>query len=169
MARGGNFVQGKFRPSNPRKYMGDVNNIVYRSSWELQFCRWCDDTPEIVSWNSEELVIPYRSMVDNRMHRYFTDAVVIVQTPQGLRKKIIEIKPFKETQKPKQGKNQKDASFEEDVRTYLVNQSKWAAAREYAQNNNSEFIIITEKQLFPQNHSLKPYRNPKKVAAGRLT
>lgn len=167
--RGTGFVQGKFRPNNPHKVIGDVNNMVYRSSWELVFCRWCDDTDAVVKWGVEELIIPYTSAVDGKKHRYFTDAIIVVQTPTGLRKKIIEIKPYAETQKPKQGKNQKDASFAEDCRTWLTNQSKWAAAREHAAKIDADFMILTERDLFPSNHSVKPYRNPKKVAKGRLT
>lgn len=160
--RGSNFVQGKYRPVNPHKYIGDVNNIVYRSSWELAAFRWFDDTPEILKWGSEELIIPYISQVDGRKHRYFTDAILFVKTPTGIRKKIIEIKPYSQTKKPTRGKNQKDASWAEDVRTWLTNESKWVAARAYADANDADFVILTEREIFPNQHSLKRYQQPKK-------
>ena len=28
--------KGKFKPDNPSKYMGDVDNIVYCSGWEMR-------------------------------------------------------------------------------------------------------------------------------------
>ena len=53
--------QGKYRPSFPRKYKGDPTNIIYRSSWEYKFMKWCDITPSIEEWGSEEIIIPYIS------------------------------------------------------------------------------------------------------------
>ena len=37
-----------FRPHNPRKYKGDVRNIICRSSWENKFCSWCDLNENII-------------------------------------------------------------------------------------------------------------------------
>ena len=31
-----------YRPSFPKKYKGNPNNIICRSSWETKFCGWCD-------------------------------------------------------------------------------------------------------------------------------
>ena len=31
------YLQGKYIVRNKKKYMGDHNNVVYRSSWELNF------------------------------------------------------------------------------------------------------------------------------------
>lgn len=151
----GNFIQGKFHPINPQKYKGSLDRIIFRSGWEAQFFRWCDENENIVYWNSEELVIKYVSKVDGKTHRYFTDACLWVNTPNGIRKKIIEIKPFKQTQPPKKGKNQKEESYKQSVITYITNQSKWEAAREYAAKNDADFVIITEKNLFPQNKPVK--------------
>ena len=68
-----NYVQGKYTPRYPHKYTGDVNTIIYRSSYELQFMHYCDNTPYILHWSSEEVVIPYIKPTDNRTHRYFID------------------------------------------------------------------------------------------------
>ena len=51
--------QGLFKPKNPQKYVGDPNKIVYRSSWECKVMSWLDKTPEILTWASEELIVPY--------------------------------------------------------------------------------------------------------------
>jgi hypothetical protein len=68
--------KGFFKPKNPDKYMGNPTNIIYRSSWELKLMIRLDEDPSIISWGSEEVVIPYRSPIDNRIHRYFVDFIV---------------------------------------------------------------------------------------------
>ena len=65
--------QGRFKPRNPGKYKGDPSNIIYRSSWEKKFMLWCDCNLNVLEWGSEEIVIPYRSPLDRRVHRYFPD------------------------------------------------------------------------------------------------
>jgi len=53
-----------------------------------------DKDPSIVEWSSEEHVIPYRSPIDNRMHRYFVDFYIKKKMPDGkTRVALIEIKP----------------------------------------------------------------------------
>lgn len=160
--RGSNYVQGKFHPQNPNKYRGDISQVIYRSSWELAMFRWADQEETILAWSSEETVIPYISAVDGKKHRYFLDMTLWVKTPRGVEKKFVEIKPEEQTKKPVKRATEKDQAFAERVRTYLTNISKWTAAKEYAQANGGDFIVITEKQLFPSNHSLKRYRQPKK-------
>ena len=36
------YHQGTYKVKDPNKYVGDPNNIVFRSSWELKFMNWCD-------------------------------------------------------------------------------------------------------------------------------
>ena len=60
------YLQGKYKPSNPEKYKGDVNNIIYRSSWERKFLYYCDTNENILEYSSQEVIIPYKSPVDNR-------------------------------------------------------------------------------------------------------
>lgn len=66
-------IKSKYKPSYPRKYKGNPNNIICRSSWERKFCKWCDLNENIIEWGSEEFWIPYLSPVDRRVHRYFPD------------------------------------------------------------------------------------------------
>ena len=134
--------QGKYRPSFPRKYRGDVRNIVYRSSWEYKFMKWCDITATVTEWGSEEIVIPYISPVDGKRHRYFPDFYVKV----GKKKYIVEVKPFRQTLEPKTQKRVTKRYINEVV-TYSVNQAKWKAAREFCKDNSLEFMLITEKEL----------------------
>ena len=94
-------LKGKYIPVNIAKYRGDYRNIIYRSSWELKFMKYCDMSPSIMEWGSEEIVIPYRSPLDGRVHRYFPDFYVKCRTTIGTTAKyVIEVKPAKQTEPP---------------------------------------------------------------------
>ena len=139
--------QGIFRPKNPKKYIGDSNNIVYRSSWECRVMNWFDQNDDIVSWASEELIVPYKSPIDNRFHRYFPDFIVKVKTRDGTMKTLmIEVKPKKQTIPP-EPKKRVTKQYVTEVTTYGVNQAKWKAAHEYCLDRGWEFKIMTEEHL----------------------
>ena len=139
--------QGIFRPKNPKKYIGDSNNIVYRSSWECRVMNWFDQNDDIISWASEELIVPYKSPVDNRFHRYFPDFIVKVKTRTGTVKTLmIEVKPKKQTVPPEPRKRI-TKQYITEVTTYGVNQAKWKAAQEYCLDRGWEFKIMTEEHL----------------------
>jgi len=137
--------QGKFKPRNPDKYKGDPSNIVYRSSWELTAMLRFDQDPNVIWWQSEETVIPYRSPIDGRIHRYFVDFTVKTKDKVML----IEVKPKSQTMPPilKEGKSPKTKRYINEVCTWGVNDAKWKAAREYCKDRNYEFIILTEDNL----------------------
>ena len=138
---------GQFKPSNPQKYVGDYKNIIYRSSWEARVMHWLDRNPSIVSWASEEVVIPYVSPVDGRWHRYFPDFVVKVKGKNGtLKTMMLEVKPKKQTKEPEQQKRV-TKKYITEVATWGVNQAKWKAATEYCLDRNWEFKLITEDDL----------------------
>ena len=59
--------KSRYYPSYPKKYKGNPNNIICRSSWERKFCRYCDLNEQVLEWGSEEFYIPYISPVDNRV------------------------------------------------------------------------------------------------------
>jgi len=139
--------QGIFRPKNPKKYIGNSNNIVYRSSWECRVMNWFDQNEDIISWASEELIVPYKSPVDNRFHRYFPDFIVKVKTRDGTMKTLmIEVKPKKQTIPPEPRKRV-TKQYVTEVTTYGVNQAKWKAAQEYCLDRGWEFKIMTEEHL----------------------
>lgn len=142
--------KGKFRPTYPEKYTGDHTNIVYRSSWELQFMRWCDHNSKVVQWSSEETIIPYRSPLDNRIHRYFPDFLVKIRDDkEQLVDWLVEVKPKHQTQPPKKklSKGKPSKRYVQEVQTYVVNQAKFEAAREYCDNKGMKFMILTEDYL----------------------
>ena len=51
--------KGKFTPDNPSTYMGDVDNIIYRSGWERRAMKYFDVNPGVLKWASEEVAKPY--------------------------------------------------------------------------------------------------------------
>lgn len=153
MAR--SYHQGRYVPVNPEKYVGNRNDIVYRSSWEKRFFVWADLNPSVVKWNSEEVVIPYICATDNRMHRYYVDAFIMIRTAEGkIAKLLVEIKPEAQTVAPKfPGKQTR--RFLTEMSTYMKNQSKWEAAKKWANDRGMDFIVITERHLGIKNGNTK--------------
>lgn len=138
---------GRFTPSNPQKYIGDYNNIIYRSSWECKVMNWLDKNPDIISWASEELIIPYKSPVDGQWHRYFPDFLVKMRTRDGrLKTMLLEVKPKKQSVPPEPRKRVTKQYIQEVV-TYGINQAKWAAATEFCLDRGWEFKVLTEDHL----------------------
>jgi hypothetical protein len=138
---------GRFTPKNPKKYIGDSKNIIYRSSWECKVMSWLDLNDDIVSWASEELIIPYVSPIDNRVHRYFPDFLVKVRTKTGIMKTLLlEVKPKKQTMEPEPRKRM-TKQYLNEITTYGVNQAKWKAANEFCLDRGWEFKILTEEHL----------------------
>ena len=135
--------KGLYRPSNPKKYVGDVTRIVYRSLLERKFMLYCDRNPDITYWASEELAIRYYNPLDKKYHSYYPD--FIVKTSKG-KKFLIEIKPSRQTKPPKTPKK-KTRAFMRDSFEFIKNQAKWRAATSYAEDNGAVFKIITEKEL----------------------
>ena len=139
--------KGRYSPSYPRKYKGNPSNIIYRSLWERKFMVYCDLNENILEWGSEEIVIPYRSPIDNRVHRYFPDFYVKLKETTGKTKKyIIEVKPKKQTKPPAKPKRQTKGYLRE-VYEYARNQAKWEAAVDYCKDRLYEFKIMTEDEL----------------------
>ena len=139
--------KGKYYPSYPRKYKGDPTNIIYRSLWERKFMVYCDKNQNILEWASEEIAIPYRSPIDNRVHRYFPDFYMKVKEFNGkIKRYVIEVKPAKQTKPPAKPKKQTKGYIREAYE-YAKNQAKWKMAREFCADRQWEFKVVTEKEL----------------------
>jgi hypothetical protein len=150
------YYQGKFKPKNPQKYLGDSDNISYRSSWELTTFMWLDSNPGVVQWASEELVIPYtldREIIeehigpdfksDGKPHRYYIDLQITFKNGTKL---LVEIKPHTQTIPPKPRKR-KTRKYLVELLTYVQNQSKWKTASKWASENGWQFEVWTEHKL----------------------
>jgi len=141
---------GKFKPKNYKKYRGDPTKIFYRSLWERRFMVYCDNNEKIIEWGSEEVIIPYRSPLDKKVHRYFPDFYIkYINKDKQVVREIIEVKPKKQLNPPKEPKRRTQRYLNE-VTTYIVNQAKFKAAQEYCDDRKLGFRILTEDHLVPK-------------------
>jgi hypothetical protein len=143
------YKQGVLRLKNPSKYAGDPTKVIYRSSWEKKFQQWLDSSKRVLRWGSEEIAIPYFNPVDKETHRYFPDFFVELLLDGQRKRYIIEIKPHSECLQPKRPRSITEGYLRK-LNTYVVNQSKWVAASEFAGRNGMEFKVFTERDLFFQ-------------------
>lgn len=130
-----------FKPKNIKKYIGDYNKIICRSLWERRVCKFLDENNSIINWSSEELIIPYISPIDKKVHNYYPDFLVKFNDGQNVKTWLIEIKPAKQTIL------KENASKKEKI-TWLINNAKWSSAQNYCKKHNMEFKILTEKEIF---------------------
>ena len=140
---------GKYIPSNPKKYRGNYNQIIYRSLWERKLMVYCDNNEKVLEWGSEEVVIPYVSPWDNRIHRYFSDFYMKVRQANGsIKKFIIEVKPKSQTMPPLVKRGGKPTKkYLREVRTWGVNEAKWKSADAFCKDRGWDFKIMTEDNL----------------------
>lgn len=137
-----NTMRGRFAPKNPQKYVGNVGNILFRSSWELTFFKWLDNNPSVLRWGSEELAIQYINPFDKKIHRYYPDIIILYKHADGtVRKEIVEIKPYAQTVlTPRASPRDKEA--------IILNEAKWKAATIWAESQGAKFRVVTEKSMF---------------------
>ena len=141
-------LQGRYRPNNPEKYKGNVSNILYRSSWEHTFMKWCDASPHVHQWMSEERAIWYFDPITKKKRRYFPDFIVKYQGNDGIiKEEVIEIKPARQVAGPNPTPKRKTKAWAKSVETYVTNMAKWKAAAEWASDRGMSFRLITEKEL----------------------
>jgi len=138
------YRQGIFTPVNKGKFIG--TNATYRSGLELKFMRFCDNNANVLKWSSEQIIIPYVSPLDGKVHRYFVDNFVVIKEGETVKRYLIEIKPSSQTHPPTTKYKKKEHLLYES-RAWLINSSKWVQARIWAKKHDMEFIIITEKDL----------------------
>ena len=142
-------MKGRFKPKNPAKYKGDPTNIIYRSSYELKLFRYLDIHHSVQWWQSEEVVIPYRSPITGRVHRYFPDVTLKRTDGQVI---LIEVKPKYQTVPPDRSKmatptGKIKKAYINEVAEWGKNQAKWKAAEEYCADRGWKFQIMTEQEL----------------------
>ena len=78
----GKFFQGYYTPVNKAKYIGD-KLPVFRSSWEHTVMIMFDNNPNIISWASEPLKIPYRNPFTGKQTVYVPDFLVLARDDGG--------------------------------------------------------------------------------------
>lgn len=162
-------LQGYFKPSNKEKYIGELADIIYRSSWELSFMQWCDRSPSVLRWSSEPISVPYLDPVSNlneckrlnlnpnspinwKKRNYHVDFWVEVDKGDSITEKwFIEIKPADKLIKPtppvSNAPLKEVRRFNLAAKEFLINEAKWKSMNEFAKKNNVKFFIFTEKTL----------------------
>jgi hypothetical protein len=160
--------QGYYKPEHPEKYVGDINLIIYRSSWELAFCKYCDYSPSIKRWSAEPISVPYYNRVSNleenqklgldpnnpvnwKIKKYNIDFWIEQEVNNKLQKIFVEIKPKDKLKKPippdKNAPLKEQKQFVIKAKEYIVNEAKFAAIKAWAEKNNSLFYVFTEDTL----------------------
>ena len=136
------YANGLFTPKYPEKYLGK-GSIKYRSGWEFQFMKMCDEHPAILQWASESIRIPYRNPLTGKQTIYVPDFFVVFSDKTGKQNvELIEVKPSNQTHKEKVGKSQYNQA------QWVVNQAKWEAARNWCKQQGIKFRIVTENELY---------------------
>lgn len=149
MRRGSSkFSQGVYTPRNPNKYVGK-GQIIYRSSWENQFCIFLDSNDSILEWASEALRIPYRHPLTGKQTTYVPDFLIRYRNANNqVITELIEIKPHGQSVL-KEGMNQNQRA------TIAVNMAKWEMARKWCHRQGIKFRVITELDIFAQSGKKK--------------
>lgn len=137
------FLQGRYFPRHPEKFEGDLQNIIFRSSWELMCLEFFDNNVMITKVLSEEIVIPYFNPIKRRPARYYPDFYIeaIDATTKSKTKYLIEVKPI--NQVVEQRKENTYAKL-----TRVVNMAKWEAASKWCKERGVKFQFLTEKQIY---------------------
>jgi hypothetical protein len=165
----GQTLQDYYKVQNPQKYIGEASLVIYRSSWELSFCRWCDFSPSILRWSSEPIRIPYYDRVSKleeckrlgldpnnpknwTVKYYNTDFWIEVDKGEGVvQKMFVEIKPSFKLKRPippsANAPLREQRRFNTLAKEYLINEAKYAAMNAWAEKNNSKFYVFTEETL----------------------
>lgn len=150
----GKYRSGKYVPLNLEKYIGDINNIIFRSSWEKKFCQYCDLNEAILKWSSEPVCIKYWSPIDKKEHEYTVDFYIKVNKGEVLEDWLIEVKPenhYSLDKKPEIKGNyteKKVQAYNERMKIWITNRAKMDAAKRYAESIGYKFGAIDEKFLF---------------------
>ena len=143
--------KGRYFPTIPKKYRGNPNQIIYRSLWERKVMVYCDKNDAIIEWGSEEVIVPYLSPMDGKIHRYFPDFYMKVRQADGSTKKfLIEVKPKSQCKQPVKNPKRRTTKWFNEVKTFAINHAKWKSAREFCEDKGMEFKIFTEDHINPK-------------------
>lgn len=146
------YRQGYYTLTNPDKYIGDPRKIIYRSSWEYRFCRYCDTSLSVSKWSSEPIGVKYISPIDHKEHTYYVDFYMRIMEGDTPIDCFVEVKPKASLEMPiLEGKNvttKKLKNYNYALKTYIINRAKFAAAKAYAEGRGYKFIVVTEDFLF---------------------
>jgi hypothetical protein len=146
------FKQGLFKPNNQPKCINKTPP-EYRSGLELKVMKVLDKNPNVLSWSSEKVIIPYQHPIKSSQSgkpeyaRYFVDFYIKLKIGEKVAELLVEVKPENQCHKPKNHGNKKASTLLYENSMYAINCAKWEAAKKYCEKKNYQFIIITEKNI----------------------
>ena len=165
----GETHQGYYKCQHPEKYIGNPQLIIYRSGYELTFCRWCDFSPSILRWSSEPMKVPYANKVSKlaecqkynlnpndpknwEIKNYNLDFWCEIKKDENtVEKWFVEIKPSSELKKPippdKNAPLKVQRKFVNEAKRYLINEEKFKSLNAWAEKSGGKFYVFTEIQL----------------------
>jgi hypothetical protein len=124
--------------------MGDPTNVIARSNWEFRVFSFLDGHNKIRGWSSETTIIGYKCKTDNRLHRYFVDLKIVLDSGRTI---LVEIKPAYQVAPPVKSAEKREHVFIRECLRYAKNTSKWEAAKRYCETRGWEFRIWDEHVL----------------------
>jgi len=138
----GKYLKGRFQPTNPDKYLGNTLP-TYRSGWELQFMRFCDNHTSVTKWSSEPIRLPYLNPLTGKQTVYVPDFLIQYQDREGnVKTELIEVKPANQAIQERVGRSKRNQAH------LIVNQAKWQVARQYCKQQGMTFRVVTENDMF---------------------
>ena len=146
------YFNGKYKLKNPEKYIGDPSEIIFRSSYERRFCVFCDFDSSVIKWSSEPYSIPYKNPLTGKNSEYFVDFYARIKNAYGEEVDyLIEVKPRKKLNKPiapQRDTLKKLENYNREMTEYVINLSKFSAAKAFALKIGYKFIVVTEEELY---------------------
>lgn len=128
---GSRSILGRYKPRNRSKLLNKSRKVTYRSMWERKVMLYCDRSPSVQSWGSENIAIPYYDSENEKWRTYYPDFVINYYDDHGrLNCKIVEVKPYQQI-------------------NWQINKDKWDAARKYCHVHGYSFQVLTEKEIKP--------------------
>ena len=148
------YRQGYYKLENPDKYTGDPTQIIYRSSYEYKFCRYCDFTKEVINWASEPFSVKYFDPVKKKQREYHIDFFIKVAKGGTMLNYLVEVKPKDKLTMPvleSRATLKRLKQYNQEMEEFIVTKAKKEAAEAYAHAMGYKYIIVTEDFLYEQN------------------
>lgn len=164
MIYGTKTKHARYKLVHPEKYMENLAAPICKSSWEERIFQAMDNNSYVLKWGYEpDFEIYYMSPKLHKMSKYFPDIYCECKsaTDSKVNKFLIEIKPEKFAIMPKPPKALTESANAKKVRAHqkkmaryymqceevMVNQAKWAAARNWCANRGVNWIVLTEENV----------------------
>ena len=138
-------------------YGGKEEIIRTLSSYEsraIEKLQLLYNSGKVKRWSSEESIFQYSTPWDNKPHKYYMDFTITMKDGTVV---FVEVKPSSECKppfKPKKSTIKSNENYQNQVKTWVVNQSKWNAVKEFCRIENQKagkiaykFVLWDEKIL----------------------